>query len=212
VVGSGRSSQVPSLQSPYTTSSQIYCSDCHNSDQSTSANGSGANGPHGSIYTPILERQLITSDFQGESAANYALCYKCHSRESILSDQSFRAVNSAGQDRGHRFHVVDQQAACTTCHDSHASSTAKHLMNFNTDYASPSSNGRMEYISTGPSSGTCSVNCHGKDHAGATYPMVAPSLITSPVAPTPAITPSSARPTVRGRPNNALGKALNQPR
>lgn len=207
VVSNGRNSQVPSLLSPLTVSSQIYCIDCHNGDQGPNANGSGPNGPHGSIYTPLLERQLVTSDFQGENAANYALCYKCHSRESILSDQSFRAANSLGQDRGHRYHIVDQQTACTTCHDSHASPNAKHLINFNADYVTHSSNGRMEYISTGPSSGNCSLTCHGKDHAGTTYPMLTPTLTTAPatVAPPPS-------PSIRSRPGSALGKALRQPK
>ena len=205
VISSGRNSLVPSLLSPYTVSSQIYCTDCHNSDQSPTANGSGPNGPHGSIYSPLLERQLVLGDFQGESPANYSLCYKCHSRESILSDQSFRASNSLGQDRGHRFHIVDQQAACTTCHDSHSSANAKHLINFNADYATPSSNGRFEYVSTGPSSGNCSVTCHGKDHAASTYPVLTPTLVATPAAASPS-------PALRSRPAAALGRALRQPR
>src|SRR5262249_34345916 len=46
VVSNGRNPLVPSLVAPYSTSSQIYCTDCHNSDQSPGANGSGPNGPH----------------------------------------------------------------------------------------------------------------------------------------------------------------------
>ena len=211
VVAPGLNPLVPSLLSPYTSSGQIYCTACHNNDQGVNADGSGPNGPHGSIYTPLLERQLVTSDFQGESPASYALCYKCHNRDSILSDQSFRASNATGQDRGHRFHIVDQQTACTTCHDSHGSPNAKHLMNFNTDYATPSSNGRFTYVSTGPSSGNCSVTCHGKDHNGTTYPLLIPSLVGTPAA---APAPASAAPRSAGRsqPAAALGRALRQPR
>jgi hypothetical protein len=121
------------------------------------------------MFAPILERQQIVTDHNPESAANYALCYKCHSRDSILADQSFRAGNSTGADRGHRFHVVDAKTACTTCHDSHGIATAKHLINFNTQYVTPSSNGRLEYVSTGPGAGNCSLTCHGKDHDATPY-------------------------------------------
>jgi predicted CXXCH cytochrome family protein len=191
-VGSlGRNPIVPSLLSPYTASTQIYCTDCHNNDQGPNSKGSGPNGPHGSIYTPLLERQLILADFQGENVLNYALCYKCHNRDSILNDQSFRAANSLGQDRGHRFHIVEQQTACTTCHDSHGVAKNKHLINFNVGYVTPSSNGRLEYLANGPSSGTCSLKCHGKDHVATSYPVLSASALRgTPLVPTPAGQPA----------------------
>ena len=101
----------------------------------------------------------------------YALCYKCHDRDRLLSDQSFKAVNSQLQDRGHRYHIVDQKAACTTCHDSHGVQTVKHLINFNPDYVAPSTNGLpiIQYTSTGTFSGTCTLSCHGFDHADTAY-------------------------------------------
>ncbi len=166
----GKNTTVPSLLGPWTASSLVRCTDCHNSDQSQRAGGTGANGPHGSIYTPLLERQLILTDYNPETPTGYALCYKCHSRDSILADRSFRAANSLGQDRGHRYHIVDAKTACSTCHDSHGVPTAKNLMNFNLDYVTPSSNGRLEYVGGGAGSGNCSLTCHGKDHAGSTYP------------------------------------------
>ncbi len=206
VVGNGQNMQSPSLLPPYNSMNQIYCTDCHNSDQGPNAHGSGPNGPHGSIYTPLIERQLVLADYQPESAASYALCYKCHNRDSILADQSFRATGSTGQDRGHRYHVVDQQTACTTCHDSHASASANNLINFNMDYVTPSSNGRLQYFSTGPGSGTCSLTCHGKDHNAATYPSLTPSLTAAPAA---KALPNAAQ---RSRAGNALGRKLQQPR
>ena len=161
VEAAGRNTaSVPSLVSPWTASSITYCTDCHNSDQGPKAGGSGASGPHGSIYAPILERNLVLTDRQSESPAAYALCYKCHSRTSILANQSFRY---------HRTHVVDKQTACTTCHDSHGVANAPHLINFNTSYVTPSSNGRLEYLSTGKYKGTCSLTCHGVDHKAKSY-------------------------------------------
>ena len=161
VEASGRNpAGVPSLISPWTVASLTYCTDCHNSDQGPKAGGSGANGPHGSMFAPILERNLVVTDNQIESPAAYALCYKCHSRNSILANQSFPS---------HRAHVVDKQTACTTCHDSHGVANAPHLINFNTTYVTPSSNGRLEYISTGKYKGTCSLTCHGVDHKAKSY-------------------------------------------
>jgi hypothetical protein len=156
----GKNPSVPSLLVPWTTSSRVYCTDCHNSDQSPNAGGTGANGPHGSMFRPILERQLVFTDNVVENAGSYALCYKCHSRTSILSDASFSY---------HRKHIVEEQTACTTCHDPHGVANAKNLINFNLDYVRRSSNGRLEYQSTGNRSGNCTLTCHGADHQAETY-------------------------------------------
>ena len=156
----GLNNNVPSLIAPWLTKSQVGCTDCHNSDQSPNAGGSGANGPHGSIYAPLLERNLNTLDFQPEGPQAFALCYKCHSRDSILANQSFKF---------HSTHVVNDHTACTTCHDSHGVADAPHLINFNTTYVTPSSNGRLEYVSTGMLHGNCSLTCHGKDHPATPY-------------------------------------------
>ena len=162
----GRNPNVPSLIPPWTTASRMYCTDCHNNNQGRGAGSSGPNGPHGSIYTPILERQLLLTDYYPENSGNYALCYKCHSQSSILSDQSFSS---------HRRHVVSAQTACTTCHDPHGVEQQAHLINFNRDYVGPSANGRLEYKSLGNGSGNCSLTCHGRDHKAEPYgPMSVP--------------------------------------
>jgi predicted CXXCH cytochrome family protein len=176
----GKSLNVPSLISPWTVTSLMTCTDCHNNNQGPGAGGTGPRGPHGSIFAPILERQMQITDFAAESPGAYALCYKCHSRDSILGDQSFKATNAAGQDRGHRFHIADAQAACTTCHDSHGVANAStvnsaHLINFNTLYVTASANGRTEYVNTGAGAGNCSLTCHGKDHNATVYPVLSGS-------------------------------------
>lgn len=167
----GKNTRVPSLISPWTISSRMTCTDCHNNEQGPGAGGTGPRGPHGSAFAPLLERELDTADFIGESPAAYALCYKCHSRDSILADQSFYAVNAASEKRGHSFHVVDAKAACTTCHDSHGVGTVPNLINFNTAYVTASSNGKLEYKTDAPGTGTgtCSLTCHGVDHVATTY-------------------------------------------
>ena len=156
----GKNPNVPSLIGPLLTSSLMYCTDCHNNNRGPGAGGVGPKGPHGSIYAPILERQLILADFTPETPANYDLCYKCHSRESILSDQSFPS---------HRRHVVDAQTSCATCHDPHGVQTRTHLINFNRQYVTPSSNGRIDFVDLGLFRGNCSLTCHGKDHNALSY-------------------------------------------
>ena len=160
VLARGKNSNVPSLISPWNVNSQMYCTDCHNNDAGPNSGGSGPNGPHGSIYPPLLERNLDLTDYNAESSASYALCYKCHSRSSILSDQSFKS---------HQLHVVREKTACTTCHDSHGVAATTHLINFNRNYVKPSANGRLEFVDQGFNQGNCSLTCHGKDHNALGY-------------------------------------------
>lgn len=156
----GRNASVPSLIAPWTTASVTYCTDCHNNNNGPGAGGSGPKGPHGSMYAPLLERRLELTDNQPESPAAYALCYKCHSRASILGDQSFKSHNK---------HVSEVRSACTTCHDSHGSPTQTKLINFNVTYVSKSSSGRLEYIDKGGGRGSCFLTCHGKNHNPLSY-------------------------------------------
>ena len=147
----GKNPGVPSLIPPLTTSSLVGCGDCHNSDQSPAAGGTGANGPHGSVFAPLLERMLVLTDGTPYNPANFALCYKCHSSSVVDSEL-------ASSWPSHRTHIENYRAACTTCHDSHAA-TQPHLINFNTAYVLPN-NGVLNYVSTGPNHGTCTLTCH----------------------------------------------------
>lgn len=160
VVSGGKNPDVPSLISPWTTASRMLCTDCHNNDEGTAMGGSGPNGPHGSAYPFLLERQLETTDGNVEGASTYALCYKCHDQGSILNDQSFP---------NHHQHVTDLKAACTTCHDPHGVPSRTHLINFNTTYVTAASNSKIEFTDTGRFKGSCSLRCHDHDHVDQTY-------------------------------------------
>lgn len=160
VVGQGRNPDVPSLRDPLRTSSLIYCTDCHNNDQGPRAGGRGPDGPHGSVYPPLLERKLEWRDFAADAGDNYALCYKCHSQESILGNQSFPF---------HRSHVVDDQTACTTCHDPHGVAAATHLINFNRTYVSANDRGQLSWSDDGRLQGTCNLRCHDFNHDNTAY-------------------------------------------
>lgn len=150
----GKSTSVPSLISPWTVNSRMKCSDCHNNNQGPGNNGTGPAGPHGSIFTPILERQLTLTDTGSYNSANSALCYKCHAESVIRANTGFRR---------HSLHI-NRGYACTTCHDPHGVASKPHLINFNTTYVTASSSGRLEYNSTGFRTGNCYLRCHGENH------------------------------------------------
>lgn len=164
----GQSSNVPSLISPLTEQSVIGCGDCHNSNSAgTVTGGSGPEGPHGSIYDPILSRNYETADNTQESAANYALCYSCHSRTSILNDQSFG---------DHDRHIRGEDTPCNACHDPHGISNIQgnatnnsHLINFDTSIVFPNNNGDLRFVDGGNQTGSCDLDCHGQDHDNENY-------------------------------------------
>ena len=175
VGGPGRNPDVPSLIAPLSAASTIECTDCHNNDGSRNPvyPGPTSRGPHGSNYRPILEEQYITTDPYPESEAAYALCYKCHERNSILNDESFV---------GHRLHITGAGGAgghnlstpCNVCHDPHgvrpsAQHSGTKLINFDMDVVQPNAAGSLYYQSAGRFEGSCYLSCHGKDHNPCTY-------------------------------------------
>jgi len=167
VAAAGRNPDVPSLISPLTTASTIACTDCHNSDASSVAGGTGPDGPHGSAFEPILARQYVTLDNNPESASAYALCYGCHSRSSILADQSFKKHNE---------HVVKKKAPCNVCHDPHGVSATQgtsqnntHLINFDISVVQPNNKGLRRFVDKGRFTGSCDLLCHGENHDNKSY-------------------------------------------
>lgn len=177
--------EVPSLRSsviapggapisgrPLSGSSQIYCTDCHNSDtgRNLGTSGTGPSGPHGSNLPHILERNNALepppavpgagSSGVGYTLSNYALCDKCHDvANSVMRDRSFKE---------HSKHVQGEGAACSTCHDAHASS-APMLVNFDRSVVAPNQQGILQFTRTGIGHGTCSLRCHGENHNNESY-------------------------------------------
>jgi hypothetical protein len=121
------------------------CGDCHNSDASPRAGGGGPNGPHGSAYTPLLERMLSFAD-TGANPANSALCFKCHN---FVNTAWSRHVEHIGM------------TSCMTCHDPHGSPSAN-LINFNPTIVT----GARLYQNRGLNGVSCALSCHGKNHEG----------------------------------------------
>jgi predicted CXXCH cytochrome family protein len=163
VAAPGVNPDVPSLLSPYTTASIIYCTDCHNSDDE-----GGVRGPHGSNNKYLLVRNYNTLDFTVENSLNYGLCYKCHERNSIINDNSFSE---------HSKHIVEEQTPCSACHDAHGISATQgnstnnsNLINFDLTIVSPNSKGSLFFEDKGLFTGSCALSCHGSDHDSKEYP------------------------------------------
>jgi predicted CXXCH cytochrome family protein len=157
VVAPGVNPDVPSLLPTIPVDSIISCTDCHNTD-----NPDGPKGPHGSNYEFLLERNYDTADYTTESSQSYALCYKCHSRTSILNDESFSQ---------HKKHIVDQKTPCAVCHDPHGVSNLQgnsfnnsHLINFQLDVVLPDTYEELYFEDLGRFSGQCLLICHSIEH------------------------------------------------
>jgi predicted CXXCH cytochrome family protein len=162
VMNRGTGVNVPSLKPPLTVASTILCTDCHASDDGPGAGGTGTAGPHGSAYSPILERYYATADLTLESPVAYALCYKCHDRNVLLSPAS-----AFGGASGHLKHVQTARAPCSACHSAHGVSATRgnpdanaHLVDFDLTIVRPLG-GAPPYSASGRS---CNLTCHGQRH------------------------------------------------
>ena len=166
VAATGTFAAIADLNPPYTASSIIYCTDCHNSEQT---GPTSPRGPHGSQYAPILEREFQQGDPVAESPSAFALCYKCHSRSVLLGGGSIRFP--------HDKHLQGANASCAVCHDVHGSRQNIRLINFmlrSKDGAAvvrPSRSGRLEFRPdpSNPGRGECYLSCHGQEHDPRNY-------------------------------------------
>ena len=185
-LSTGTTGEVPSLRTSIlgsngqplpgrtqSSSSLIYCSDCHSNStgRNLGATGTGPVGAHGSNIAHILERTYSYNTPPATPGGNigrvtystsaYALCDKCHDvNNSIVQDRSF------GE---HRKHVVEQGVSCAVCHDSHGinggnSLNNKYLISFDLSIVGPTSAGVLKYESTGFRNGRCYLVCHGQVH------------------------------------------------
>ena len=165
IAGPGRNPDVPSLIAPWNEQSMMDCVDCHNSN--SAATSGGTRGPHGSSFEPILVMNNETTDNTPESPSSYALCYSCHSRNSILNNESFQY---------HEKHIRGARTPCSVCHDPHGVSATQgnsinnsNLINFDTTTVRPNENGQLRFVDQGLFSGSCDLLCHDKDHEGWDY-------------------------------------------
>jgi predicted CXXCH cytochrome family protein len=145
VEASGKGRFVPSLRTPYSSVSTITCSDCHGNDDKF-----GPKGPHGSNY-PNLLKANYTLESGPESPFAYELCYNCHTRTSILNDESFKS---------HKRHILYANIPCYSCHGAHGTRSYESLINFDKNTVLPNSTGQLLYTKSGPGKPRCLLSCH----------------------------------------------------
>lgn len=164
VEGEGKNTLVISLKKPYVAQkqkpneiSEISCRDCHGSDEP-----GAPKGPHGSNFAGLLVLNYQTEDGLAESEHAYALCYKCHDRVSILSNESFPYHSQHIKGRS----GVNDGTSCFTCHDAHGSTQYQYLIRFNEEVVFENADGRLKYDAQGYAArrGACYLSCHGVEH------------------------------------------------
>ncbi|MBE0474675.1 cytochrome c3 family protein [Rhodoferax sp.] len=165
VTAVGRNATIPDnsfvLGTGLTAISRIACGSCHNNDGWT-AGGTTPAGPHGSIYKPLLELNYNTASTVIESPTEFALCYKCHDRSTLLNP-------NVGKFPHLRHLSSPVNASCAACHDAHGSRTQSNLINFmlsdvnGNPVVTPDSAGKIAFTKT-PNGGNCQLACHGMVH------------------------------------------------
>jgi predicted CXXCH cytochrome family protein len=157
-----------------TMGAQIFCTDCHNSDDNREFGRTGPNGPHGSKWWHILERDyessqspagpgtLVTVNLnpQPDLSVNgpYGMCAKCHNLNIAMQSVSWQY---------HSNHVQADGFSCSTCHTAHgmgatsANPTGVRMVDFDVNVVGK--NGSLE-ISYDPGSNTCVLMCHNTAH------------------------------------------------
>src|SRR5262249_47021572 len=138
---------------------QIFCTDCHNSDDNREFGGTGANGPHGSKWAHILERRYefsqaatpgtaITNLFPNPDLSvngPYAMCGKCH-------DLPNQIVKNTSWNH-HSLHI-NKGISCSVCHTAHgmgATSGAvsgERLVNFDVNVVASNNGSAISYNRT----------------------------------------------------------------
>ena len=156
--------------------SQIFCTDCHNNDDSRESGGNSPNGPHGSKNSHILERaypfaeapapgQPIPSQYLypnpilgADPTGTYALCAKCHNLNNLSLSWA-----------GHTNHVVTDGFSCSVCHTAHgmgstsATISGERLVNFDVNVVAPNGTTPITYSYNGGND-SCTLTCHGVAH------------------------------------------------
>ena len=154
--------------------SQIFCTDCHNSDDNREFGGAGPNGPHGSKWSHVLERDYEFSQAPGGPGTAitinvnkqpnltvngpYGMCAKCHDLNVVMTTASWA---------NHQNHVSDDGFSCSVCHGPHgmpattANPTGVRMVDFDTKVVG--SNG-TQTITYNQGANTCVLICHNVAH------------------------------------------------
>jgi len=153
---------------------QIFCTDCHNSDDNREFGGSGPNGPHGSKWPHILEHNYASSQAPGGPGTAitvnvnkqpdltingpYGMCAKCHDLNVVMSSSSWAY---------HQEHVFTDGFSCSVCHNAHgmtatsANPTGVRMVDFDLNVVGANGNNPISY---NQAANTCTLTCHNHAH------------------------------------------------
>lgn len=160
------------LASNRVVGNQLFCTDCHNSDDNREFGGSGANGPHGSANSHILERNYqfsqaatpggtVTNLFPNPDtsvAGPFSMCAKCHDLSKIFANTSFTQ---------HALHSQQYGFSCSVCHTAHGMGatspylTGERMVNFDANVVAPNGTAPIAY---NHGTNTCTLACHNYAH------------------------------------------------
>lgn len=187
VTAQGRNTTIPaaSFNGVWSTTSTMYCSDCH----TKAVAASGATGPHGSANMHLLEMPFYLQENTHYTEPTWdedighdpnEICFKCHRWETYVqkpgspgadpvTNTNFRKGTNKNL---HGMHIGKSKTAgatCYTCHDVHGTNS-DHLINFNLATVTPGG-GRnsISAYETTASGGRCYVTCHAKVHNPLSY-------------------------------------------
>ena len=187
----------PYKQWSFTTGSTIRCVNCHGDPRRYDATTPPAAGsdlaPHSSQYRGLLIQayrdRVLKASGEAYAAADSALCLVCHAEEGFVSEAS-----SATSFRLHSEHLTELagkgdggtdidtpgagqgNAICAECHFRvHGTALAyqvgdrtnARLVNFAPNVEPLG--GTLSWASDGAGGGSCTLTCHGKDHAAKGY-------------------------------------------
>ncbi len=151
---------------------QLFCTDCHNSDDNREFGGTGPSGPHGSVNSHILEHNyqfsqaaapggLVTNTFPSPDLTlngPYGMCAKCHNLSNVVANASFPQ---------HSNHISQDGFSCSVCHASHGMGTispsisGERLVNFDANVVGQNNGAPISY---NRSSNSCVLTCHQTAH------------------------------------------------
>ena len=153
---------------------QIFCTDCHNSDDNREFGGSGPNGPHGSKYWHILGTRLRVQP--GARRSGYVDHGQSASAARSQRERTLWHVRQVSQpERRDAEHVlgIPQQScgtdgfSCSTCHNPHgmtatsANPTGARMVDFDMNVVGQNAGFPISYD---PGSNTCVLQCHNTAH------------------------------------------------
>jgi predicted CXXCH cytochrome family protein len=129
---------------------------------------------HGSAYVGMLRGEFVVTDNNSYAASDYAVCWLCHTANSIVNGNNHFADL-------HQKHVSGAKAPCIICHDTHRpfdtgepglinfALAAGQPLRYDFQFISGRNASTAFYLGNNNTQGFCLLQCHGKNHLPQNY-------------------------------------------